>query len=172
MTYEDPEYGTLPVTADEWRIYLAEYGPWTGQEPATEARIVEAEQRLGIALPPSLRGFLLVSNGWGKVSMWTAGLCSVEEIEWFRDADEAFIDGYLSGAEDFGEEIDEATDIFLNALSVAYGEDTILLDTVHRSPNGEYEAYLLAVKYGALHETCASFSAAIAKGRAEIESGR
>ncbi len=66
-------------------------------------------------------------------------------------------------------EIDQETDIFLNALSVAYGEDTILLDTVHRSPDGEYEAYLLAVKYGELHETCSSFGAAIAKGRAQIE---
>jgi hypothetical protein len=81
---------------------------------------------------------------------------------------EAFIDGYLRSAVDFGEQIDEETDIFFNALSVAYGEDTILLDTVHKSPDGEYEAYLPAVKYGELHETCASFSAAIAKGRAEI----
>jgi len=34
---------------------------------------------------------------------------------------------------------------------------------------GEYEAYLLAVKYGSLHGPCASFSEVIAKGRAEIE---
>jgi hypothetical protein len=193
MVYEDREYGTLPVTAEEWRPYLAEYGEWylsnpvnrervwgrlseeqrqaewMGREPATEKQIAAAEHRLGIALPPSLRGFLLAANGWGPVSQWTDGLCCTEQVEWFRDANEAFIDGYLSGAEDFGEEIDEEADIFLNALSVAYGEDTILLDTVHKSPDGEYAAYLLAVKYGELHETCASFSAAIAKGRAEIE---
>lgn len=193
MTYEDREYGVLPVTAEEWRAYLAAYSTWylsdpgdrghvwerlseeqrraqwMGREPATAQQIAAAEQRLGIVLPPSLRGFLLASNGFGPVSEWTHGLCSAEEIAWFRDEDEAFIDGYLSGAADFGEEIDEETDVFLNALSVAYGEDTILLDTVHLSPDGEYEAYLLAVKYGDLHERCASFSAAIAKGRAEIE---
>ena len=193
MTYEDREYGTLPVTAEEWRPYLAEYSAsylsdpvnrehvwaslseeqrqaeWMGREPATAEQIAAAEQRLGIALPPSLRGFLAASNGWGPVSAWTDGLCSTERIEWFRDHDEAFVDGYLSGAEDSPDGIDEETDIFLNALSVAYGEDTILLDTVHKSPDGEYEAYLLAVKYGELHETCASFSAAIAKGRTEIE---
>ncbi len=193
MTHEDPEYGALPVTAEEWRPYLAEYSKWylsdpvsrkhvwgsmseeqrqaewVGHEPATAEQIAAAEQRLGIMLPPSLRGFLLATNGWGPVSEWTHGLCSADEIEWFRDADEAFIDGYLSGAEDFQEEINEETDIFLNALSVAYGEDTILLDTVHKSPDGEYEAYLLAVKYGELHEPCASFSAAIAKGRAQIQ---
>lgn len=192
MTYEDREYGTLPVTAEEWRAYLAEYSrwylnepaarekvwgrlseeqrrtEWMGREPATSEQIAAAEQRLGVVLPPSLRGFLSVTNGWGPVSEWTQGLCSADEIEWFRDYDEAFIDGYRSGAEDFGEEIDEETDVFLNALSLAYGEDTILLDTVHKSPDGEYEAYLLAAKYGELHETCASFSAAIAKGRAEI----
>ena len=193
MAYEDDEYGTLPVTSEEWRPYLAEYSAWylsepvnrehawrhlseaqrqaewMGREPATAEQIADAEQRLGIALPPSLRGFLLASNGWGPVSEWTDGLCSAAEIEWFRDDNEAFIDGYLGGAEDVGEEVDEETDLFLNALSVAYGEDTILLDTLHKSPDGEYEAYLLAVKYGELHETCSSFSAAIAKGRAQIE---
>jgi SMI1 / KNR4 family (SUKH-1) len=142
---------------------------WMGREPATAEQIVAAEQRLGIAPPRSLRGFLLVSNGWGPVSEWTDGLCSTEEIEWFRDANDDFIDGYLSGAEDAEEEIDQDNDIFLNALSVAYGEDMILLDTVHKSPDGEYEAYLLAVKHGELHETCASFSAAIIKGRAQVE---
>ena len=193
MTYEHGEYGTLPVTAEEWRPYLAEYSEWylsdpvsreqvwgrmseeqrraewMGREPATAEQIAAAEQRLGVLLPPSLRGFLLATNGWGPVSEWTHGLCSTEEIEWFRDENEAFIDAYLSGAEDFQEEIDEETDVFMNALSVAYGEDTILLDTVHKSPDGEYEAYLLAVKYGELHESCASFSAAIAKGRAQIQ---
>lgn len=193
MTYEDREYGVLPVTAEEWRPYLAAYSAWylshpgdrehvweslnqgqrqslsMGREPASAEQIAAAEERLGLKLPPSLRGFLQASNGFGPVSEWTHGLCSAEEIAWFRDQDEAFIDGYLSGAADFGEQIDEESDIFLNALSVAYGEDTILLDTVHTSPDGEYEAYLLAVKYGELHESCASFSAAIAKGRAEIE---
>ena len=156
MTYEDREYGALPVTAEEWRPYLAEYSEWylsdpadreyiwgrlseeqrqaewMGREPATAEQIAAAEQRLGIMLSPSLRGFLLATNGWGPVSEWTDGLCSTEEIKWFRDDNEAFIDGYLSGAEDSREEIDEETDIFLNALSVAYGEDTILLDTVHK----------------------------------------
>ncbi len=28
MTYEDCEYGMLPVTAEEWRPYLAEYSAW------------------------------------------------------------------------------------------------------------------------------------------------
>ncbi|WP_370325549.1 SMI1/KNR4 family protein [Amycolatopsis sp. WAC 04197] len=34
-----------------------------GLKPATEQMITETEKRLGVPLPPSLRGFLLVSNG-------------------------------------------------------------------------------------------------------------
>lgn len=193
MTYQDREYGPLPVSAEEWRPYLAEYSRWymgdavnlrharrqvreepcrdgwIGRDPATAEQIAGAEGRLGVALPPSLRGFLLASNGWGPVSEWTDGLCAAEEIQWFRESHEAFIDAYLGSAGDCPGDLDEENDVFLNALSVAYGEDTILLDTVHKSPDGEYEAYLLAVKYGELHEACAGFSAVIAKGRAEIQ---
>jgi hypothetical protein len=34
MTYEDCERGTLPVTAEQWRPYLAEYGVWYLSDPA------------------------------------------------------------------------------------------------------------------------------------------
>ena len=37
---------------------------WMGYQPATETQIVEAEKRLGVSLPNSLRNFYLVTNGW------------------------------------------------------------------------------------------------------------
>jgi hypothetical protein len=180
--------GALPVTAEEWRRYLAKYREWylrlpasghrsaaresvdlrPEREPADEQRVAAAEARLGVRLPPSLRGFLLASNGWGPVSAYTDRLCACEEIGWFRDTDEDFVDGMREAAEDAGLEIGE-DDIFLNALSVARGEDTILLDTRSASAEGEYPAYLLHIGGGHLGEPCASFSEAIERGRAEIE---
>ena len=190
MATETPHSGALPVTAEQWRLFLVEYNDWylseapahvrnylteeqqrtrwLGREPAGEQQIAATEERLGVRLPPSLRGFLLASNGWGPVSVWTDALCSCEEIDWFHNTHEAFIDGYREGADDFDEEIGE-DNIFLNALSLARGQDTILLDTRRVSAEGEYEAYLFAVKYGDLREPCTSFNEVIAKGRAQIE---
>jgi hypothetical protein len=39
MAYEDREYGTLPVTAEEWRPYLAEYGEWYLSNPVNRERV-------------------------------------------------------------------------------------------------------------------------------------
>jgi hypothetical protein len=110
----------------------------------------------------------VVVTDHNQVSVWTDALCSCEEIDWFHNTHEAFIDGYREGTDDFDEEIGE-DNIFLNALSLARGQDTILLDTRRVSAEGEYEAYLFAVKYGDLREPCTSFNEVIAKGRAQIE---
>ena len=190
MATDTPHSVALPVTAEQWRLYLAEYSGWflseaperlrrhvteeqrrtrwLGREPADEQRITATEERLGVRLPPSLRGFLLASNGWGPVSSWTEALSSCEEIDWFHNTHDAFIDGRRDGFEDDGEDMPE-DDVFLHALSVALGDDTILLDTRSISADGEYEAYLFAVNYGDLRDPCASFSEAIAKGLAQIE---
>jgi SMI1 / KNR4 family (SUKH-1) len=77
------------------------------REPATEADIAAAEQRLGRALPPSYREFLLVSNGafgddYGPTlvddrldpeapspesAVVGVGFLPVQDIVWLRDAD-------------------------------------------------------------------------------------
>jgi hypothetical protein len=51
--------------------------------PATEDDIAAAEQRFGVALPPSYREFLKVSNGCLLGLGWT--LLPVEKIGWLRD---------------------------------------------------------------------------------------
>lgn len=191
MPAETPHHGALPATAEQWRLYLAEYNDWylqlpasvhrltltdeqlrtgwLGRDPAGEQQVAATEERLGVRLPPSLRGFLLASNGWGPVSAYTSGLSSCEQIDWFRNTDEDFIDGVREGYEDDGEEIPE-DEMFLHALSVAQGvQDTILLDTRSASAEGEYVAYLLHIGGGHLSEPCGSFSEVIAQGRAQIE---
>jgi hypothetical protein len=193
MPTEMPHSGALPVTAEQWRLYLAEYNDWYlsglteedrqffardmphefsaqwfGREPATEQMIAATEERLGVRLPPSLRGFLLASNGWGPVSAYTSILSPCEEIDWFPNAEEDYMDGYQSVYEDEGEEMPE-DDMYLHALSLAKGDDTILLDTRSASAEGEYDAFLLHLGGGHLSEPCKSFSEIIAHGRAQIE---
>src|SRR5690242_24992 len=60
---------------------------WMGFEPASEAAIAAAEDRLGHRLPPSLRTFYVVSNGWGMIGSHVFGVLPVEQIGWLRDRD-------------------------------------------------------------------------------------
>jgi hypothetical protein len=59
---------------------------WMGYEAATERQIREAEKRLGVEwLPPSLRDFYLVSNGWRHISGFIHDILPVEHIGWVKD---------------------------------------------------------------------------------------
>ena len=104
------------MTAVEWRQFLQQYSQaflsldwsdairlfsargaaisdeakrsgWMGFEPAPEAAIAAAEDRLGRRLPPSLRSFYEVSNGWGMVGRFIFDLLPVEKIDWLRHRD-------------------------------------------------------------------------------------
>ncbi|MFE0687370.1 SMI1/KNR4 family protein [Streptomyces xiamenensis] len=170
-----------PGTPQEWRAYLAEYSEWylssldedepgevtqeqldarwLGHDPADERTIAAAEERLGVALPPSLRAFLLTSDGWGRVAEWIDALRPCAEFGWFRDEHTGWV------SEDGGEE----EDVFRYGLQITRGEDVFLLDTSDVLENGEYRAYLLAVKYGELSDPCDSFSELLTVGREEIQ---
>ncbi|MFJ2478590.1 SMI1/KNR4 family protein [Streptomyces sp. NPDC087659] len=180
-----------PKTPDEWCTYLTEYsnwyldgaGPnrlsmlneqqistrWLGCEPASEQAIAATEERLGVALPPSLRGFLLTSNGWATAAEWVDALSACEEISWFRDTHEEFLQPLDDDDED--EEEWEVGIICERSLVIATGEDLFLLDTGAVSADGEYNAYLLEMKYGELLGPCASFSELFAKGREQLQYG-
>ncbi len=185
----------LPVTAEQWRAYLTEYSDWylriygitvadtiplvgltmqqvsarwLGYQPATEQMIAATEERLGVKLPPSLRGFLLTSNGWGPVSEWTDALSSCDEIDWFRTTHPEF----FNAAEQAADDDNDFFTIFAHCLNIAQGQDAFLLDTREVSADGEYDAYLFAIKYGVLEPPCKSFSELIALGREEIASLR
>jgi cell wall assembly regulator SMI1 len=54
---------------------------WLGRPPASDSQISQAEERLGIALPPSYRTFLRVSNGWGKLTQSIWQLNAVEQLQ-------------------------------------------------------------------------------------------
>ena len=97
------EFDKPPGTQEEWRRFLHRYSEellatddldipdvarrsdWMGFEPASEAAIVRAEQGLGQRLPPSLRMFYSVSNGWRTTGFFVYNILPVEEIGWLRD---------------------------------------------------------------------------------------
>lgn len=67
---------------------------WLGFPPATDAQIAACEQRLGIALPPSYRAFLKVSNGWRRLTHAIDRLWGTEEIRWFKQDHKEWIAAY------------------------------------------------------------------------------
>jgi len=92
-------------TAEDWRVLLSRMNwsvlaseewrsrpdpealaaGWCGMPPATEEEDATAEMRLGLALPPSYRAFLSVSNGWELFGGFVQILLPVQEIDWFRN---------------------------------------------------------------------------------------
>lgn len=52
--------------------------------PASESQVAETEKRLGIALPPSFRSFLLTSNGLRIGTHEIKRIWAADELKWFR----------------------------------------------------------------------------------------
>lgn len=67
---------------------------WLGFDPATDVQIAEAESRLKIALPPSFRVFVRISNGWRQTTFAIERVWGTEEISWFRKKHREWIAAY------------------------------------------------------------------------------
>lgn len=65
---------------------------WLGSEGASEEAIRATEERLGTSLPLSYRNFLKITNGWGTVNPELIQLYSIQEICWFREQHQDWID--------------------------------------------------------------------------------
>lgn len=94
-----------------WRAFLSEYRAvaerlarmddalvyrFTDYAPALETDIVEAETRLGVDLPPSIRTFYLASNGWPADGWYRPAINPVHLLAFLKDHDP----GLYSLAED------------------------------------------------------------------------
>jgi hypothetical protein len=60
---------------------------WMGFAPAPETAIEAAEKRLERSLPPSLKSFYRVTNGWRATGFFIWDVLPVEKIGWLRDRD-------------------------------------------------------------------------------------
>jgi hypothetical protein len=183
---------SLPVMPQQWRPYLREFSDaffaratgndrwglddqqiaarWLGYDPASEQDLGAAEKRLGVRLPPSLRGFLLTTDGWSRPADWVERMCPCRDIQWFRDtpAGTSFINE-ASRELPHGPDNERFLELLSRMLTVADGEDVWLLDTGEASADGEYPAYPLTLKYGVFLGHHLSFSALFAAGRSEVE---
>ena len=67
---------------------------WLGFAGATNDEIKTVEDRLGIELPPSYRQFLQKSNGWRNSGKFIDRIWSTNEIAWFEERNQDWIDAY------------------------------------------------------------------------------
>ncbi|MEU4407126.1 SMI1/KNR4 family protein [Streptosporangium sp. NPDC023963] len=58
---------------------------WFGFPPASAEQVTAAEARLGRVLPPSLREFLLTSDGWQQAGVFGGEVRGTAELGWLRD---------------------------------------------------------------------------------------
>jgi hypothetical protein len=119
---------------------------WLGFAPATAEEIAAAEARLGVSLPPSLREFLAVTNGWRDAGEFVYRLAGTAEIGWLRDLDQGWIDDW-GGAFDEGQDEQSAeTALLRRALQVSLDADAsvMFLDPDEVDADGEWAGYWLA----------------------------
>ncbi len=137
---------------------------WLGFPGATEEQIRATEARLRAALPPSYRQFLAVTNGWRTTGTFVGTVYACQEVRWFREQNQQWIDAYvsppmpffyresrLSDSEYFvyGEHQDPARfrpEYLRTALEIsAEGDSAIyLLNPDVVSAEGEWEAWFFA----------------------------
>jgi len=130
---------------------------WLGYPGATESQIAQTEARLGVALPPSYRSFLQVSNGWHRLTEYIYSLWSTSEIDWFSTHNKEIVDIWMenrypvSDEEYFkyGEAQHETSfrhEYLQTALQISDWSDSAvcLLNPQVVSADGEWEAWFFA----------------------------
>jgi len=133
---------SAPVTITEWHEFLdVPTSRWPGTQPASEDAVRAAEQRLGVALPPSYRNFLLVSNGWVEMPADAGTLRTVDAIGWYPETDPEMWNAWFGpDMPDFSELKSELKPSLLITTD-AYRGDVWLLNPDHKGADGEWRAY-------------------------------
>lgn len=113
---------------------------WLGYSPASEADVEALEERLGLRLPPSYRGFLLTTDGWRHAGEFVSKMRDTSNIGWLRDLES----GWESWAELCAEApVDAPGDPFGRGLLISLHAEVgvLFLDPADRDENGEWAAY-------------------------------
>jgi hypothetical protein len=118
---------------------------WLGHDAASEEEVGAAERRLGTALPPSYRNFLLVSDGLiGPGAPWFFAVLPARRVNWLRNAagTHEILDQFrVSGlyGDKYGEEMCAMLRRTLWPMSSG-GGDYWLLDPGRGQPSNEWTA--------------------------------
>ncbi|MFK0257916.1 SMI1/KNR4 family protein [Streptomyces sp. NPDC090445] len=136
----DPEQD-LPLEAEVAR------GRWLGFAPARAEELAAAEARLGRTLPPSLREFLLTTDGWRDAGVFIYRLAGASGLAWMADTDEGsrWIKAYRSTEFHESDEEPEGR-IIARSLCLSLDGDAavMFLDPEDVDEHGEWAAYWLA----------------------------
>jgi hypothetical protein len=129
---------------------------WLGSAPAAPEAIAGTEARLGVALPPSYRQFLLTSDGWGPLSAFVHRLRPCSEIDWYIVENANAVEVWGQGDDDEGlsdtEYFRYADDSpwfrcahLRHTLQISdHGDGDLLLNPRAVTPDGEWECWFLA----------------------------
>ncbi|MGC9666002.1 SMI1/KNR4 family protein [Planosporangium sp. 12N6] len=140
-------------------------GGWLGFAPASPEQIAAAEERLGRTLPPSLRSFLLITDGWKNAGNFIYRLAGTAELEWLRDTRDAhWADAYRNDAyqdDEFPEDdFPDDGEVIGRSLRISLAGDAsvLFLDPEDVGEDGEWAAYRLASWSGTGPERFDSFA--------------
>ncbi|KUJ69442.1 hypothetical protein ACZ90_11155 [Streptomyces albus subsp. albus] len=154
VTAHDPETDQ-PLAAEVVR------DGWLGFAPATAEEVAAAESRLGRTLPPSLREFLLTSNGWRDAGVFIYRLAGASELAWLADADDdsGWIKAYRETEFFDGDDEEPEGKIIARSLRLSLDGDAavMLLDPEDVDEHGEWAAYWLASWSGSGPQRFGSF---------------
>jgi hypothetical protein len=128
---------------------------WLGNPPATAREIALLEKRLGMALPPSYKSFLLTSNGWRRTTFAIGRLRPAKEVDWYRTENEQAVATWSDSGSDRPDEEyydyrggsapDYRADHIESLVQVSDYEDGLyLLNPKAVTPDGEWEAWFFA----------------------------
>ncbi len=104
---------------------------WIGSPPASAQQVRDAETKLGRKLPPSLKDFYAVTNGWPVLSMGFDALRPVQELGWVRDLESELVAIWSSTEPDdetYAQEPDDGSFLLRRSLLLNTGTDHFLLD--------------------------------------------
>ncbi|MEV7900784.1 SMI1/KNR4 family protein [Streptomyces anulatus] len=139
--------------------------PWLGEAAAREEAVAASEERIGVRFPPSLRGFLVASDGWTRLDGYVDGVHSCGFVVWMRDSEAG---GRVTDTYDSIPGNEDDVRLFRRSIEIARGEDFWLLDPTDVGPDGEWAAYEFAPEYGDTTDY-PSFSALFHSGYESME---
>jgi hypothetical protein len=64
---------------------------WLGFNAADKDTLYKKERELGISFPPSYREFLLTTNGFRQISLFSGDLKPIDKIDWVKNTDPDFL---------------------------------------------------------------------------------
>ncbi|MFF2327712.1 MULTISPECIES: SMI1/KNR4 family protein [unclassified Streptomyces] len=132
-----------------------------GLPPAGEEQIAALEQRLGLALPPSYRSFLHVSNGWRHASSSVYLMGIAERVEMHGDPGgmRRLYEGNLDETSGRAERL--RAGMWARSLQLSHDSDMtdVLLDPGDVGEDGEWAVYVYRGWSGEFPERYPSFAA-------------